>query len=445
MIEKLYDLYLRHPQVTTDSRQCPAGGIFFALKGERFDGNRYASEVLDKGCALAVVDDASVVDSARKDQYFLVPDVLQTLQQLAAYHRRQLRTWARPVRVLGITGTNGKTTTKELLRAVLSEKYSVLATQGNLNNHIGVPLTLLSITQQHEVAIIEMGANHPLDIQELCDIVHPDFGLITNVGKAHLLGFGSLEGVIEAKTKLYDSLRRDGGVAFVDMDNEYLAPRSLGMPTIPYLEGQVVDSSPFLRLEIPELDIDIQTNLIGLYNLTNVVAAATVGRYFRVDADDIRSAIENYTPQNMRSQLIDLGMGRQLILDAYNANPTSMMAALTSFALHRGPHKMAVLGDMRELGTESAEEHAAILRYLASEPTIGNLFLVGEQFMSAYEGLTEDILIGLGRSRSVRCYRTVEDLLADASALNYMGGTILVKGSRGVQLEKLANRLKENA
>lgn len=451
MIEQLYSQYLAHPQVTTDSRQCVAGGIFFALKGERFDGNQYAPEVLAKGCSLAVVDDPKVIPAAELEaatshsgssRYFLVPDVLTALQQLAAYHRQQFRSWSRPVTVIGVTGTNGKTTTKELLNAVLSEKYSVLATQGNLNNQIGVPLTLLRVTQQHEMAIIEMGANHPLDIQELCDIVHPDFGLITNVGKAHLLGFGSFEGVIAAKTKLYESLRRDEGVAFVDMDNEYLVPHTLGMPTISYLEGKLVDCSPYLRLEIEDLDIDIQTNLIGSYNLVNVLAAATVGHHFHVPAEDIRSAVENYTPQNMRSQLVDLGFGRQLILDAYNANPTSMMAALNSFSLNKAPHKAAVLGDMRELGEESLREHIHILEYLAEEKTIGNLLLVGGQFIAAYKALPESALLSLGQNRSVRCYEDVDALLQDNAALDYLAGTILIKGSRGIQLEKVANKLQ---
>ena len=355
LIEQLYEAYLAHPSITTDSRKVEPGQIFFALKGERFDGNAYVDEVLAKGASLAVIDDAS----RSKEGTFLVPDVLTALQQLAAHHRRQFRNWQRPVKVIGITGTNGKTTTKELIRSVLGRKFNVLATEGNLNNQIGVPLTLLKVKPEHELAIVEMGANHPMDIAELCAIVHPDFGLITNVGKAHLLGFGSLEGVIAAKTELYKSVAADGGMIFIDSFNRDLLNKAIayGVQCRPYLPGTVDDCSPYLTLSIYDTEapepIQVHTHLIGSYNAINCLAAATVGRFFGVSIDEVGKAIESYEPQNMRSQLVDLGYGNQLIMDAYNANATSMHAALSSFKMNNAPHKSVILGDMRELGSSS--------------------------------------------------------------------------------------------
>lgn len=444
MIEELYKLFLEHPLVTTDSRNCPEGSIFFALKGERFDGNMFAAEVLEKGCVCAVVDNPSVVPTnATADRYFVVPDVLTSLQQLAAFHRKQFRQWERPVTVIGVTGTNGKTTTKELLNAVLSKKYNVLATEGNLNNQIGVPLTLLKVKEQHDIAIVEMGANHPMDIAELCEIVRPDYGLITNVGKAHLLGFGSLEGVIEAKTKLYDSLRLTGGKAFVDARNSYLLPKSEGLDRILYLNGEIRSCSPFLEMtvDIAGVSTEIKTNLIGNYNLINVLAAATVGHTFGVSAEEIKAAVENYQPQNMRSQLIDLGYGRQIILDAYNANPTSMMAALSSFNQNDAPHKSLILGDMRELGDESLHEHQAVLRYLLGEEiTFRTVLLVGSEFVRAFDSLEDEELYTTLQSRlTIRCYNDVDALISDKTTLGYLAGTILIKGSRGVKLEKVVS------
>lgn len=453
MIEQLYKVYLEHPVITTDSRNCPEGSIFFALKGERFDGNQFAAAVLEKGCALAVVDDATV---AVDDRYFLVPDVLTALQQLAAYHREQIRTWAHPVPVIGITGTNGKTTTKELTNAVLSQKFNVLATVGNLNNQIGVPLTILKITQQHEIAIIEMGANHPMDIADLCAIARPDYGLITNVGKAHLMGFGSLEGVVSAKTKLYESLRLTGGTAFVDCGNEHLLPKSEGLNRITYsaliedeaspVRGCMIDCSPYLSLSLyidDRQSMVINTHLIGNYNLINVIAAASVGRYFKVPSTAIKGALEGYMPQNMRSQLVDLGHGNQLILDAYNANPTSMMAALQSFNLNSAAHKELILGDMRELGDESQEEHKRILEYLASpSASFGNIALVGLEFEKAFESLSPEVISALGNRASVRCYENIDALCNDTAAIRNIGGTVLIKGSRGIQLEKVVDVIK---
>jgi UDP-N-acetylmuramoyl-tripeptide--D-alanyl-D-alanine ligase len=461
LIPALYALYLSHPQVTTDSRHCPAGSLFFALKGANFNGNAYAAASLAAGCALAVVDDATVIPADAVGQrtdggtpalgqhgnYFLVPDVLTALQQLAAHHRLQFRTWQHPVPVIGITGTNGKTTTKELLTAVLSRKYRVAATVGNLNNHIGVPLTLLSVTPQHEVAIVEMGANHPMDIAELCDIVHPDFGLITTVAKGHLLGFGSFEGVVAAKTKLYDSLRRDGGTAFVNVGNPHLVQHAEGLPTVPYgvepdatapVSGRTLSASPLLRLmlSVEGEEAEVQTHLVGAYNLLNMVAAAAVGHHFGVTTADIRAALEAYTPGNMRSQLMPVGQSLTLILDAYNANPDSMMAALRSFELNTDPHKRLILGDMGELGAESQAEHRRLLHYLSESP-FGDIFLVGSEMRTAFASLTHDELLRMGATRTVRCYDTVADLCADTEALRYLLGTVLIKGSRSNALEKV--------
>lgn len=476
LITHLYNIYNENPVVTTDSRQCPEGSLFFALKGERFDGNQYAAEVLQKGCVLAVVDDASIIPACaiasadvkasdnvsesiaygKYGQYFYVPDVLQTLQQLATYHRQQLKTWTRPLPVIGITGTNGKTTTKELTCAVLSQKYNVLATEGNLNNHIGVPLTLLKIRPEHEIAIVEMGANHPMDIAELCEFVRPDFGLITNVGKAHLMGFGSFEGVISAKTKLYESLRSDNGTAFVDCGNQHLMAKLGGLSAIAYgdadmvsdkpvVSGRMLSCSPYLSMKLEvagEPSLEINTNLIGNYNLINVVAASAVGHHFGVPSTSIKAAIEGYKPKNMRSQLVDLGYENNLILDAYNANPTSMAAALLSFSKNTASHKNLILGDMRELGEESKTEHLKVLAQLVRHNQLfETVLLVGDEFTEAFRQQTDDDVAKIARN-TVRCYKDITALCDDQPVLNNMAGTTLIKGSRGIRLEKVVDVLK---
>lgn len=445
-IESLYKIYLAHPSITTDSRKVEEGQIFFALKGERFDGNQYAAEVISKGAAFAVVDNPEVAAQLGDEKSMLVPDVLTALQQLAAHHRQQFKVWSRPVPVIGITGTNGKTTTKELTNAVLSQKYNVLATAGNLNNQIGVPLTLLKVTSDHELALIEMGANHPMDIADLCTIVHPDFGLITNVGKAHLLGFGSLEGVIAAKTELYRSLVADQGIAFIDSFNRDLLNKAMeiGVSCRPYLPATVEDCSPYLTVRLYDTeaeDVAIQTHLIGSYNALNCQAAATVGRFFGVSVEQVKAAIEGYEPQNMRSQLIDLGHGNQLIMDAYNANATSMNAALTSFQMNQAPHKSVILGDMRELGEESLKEHTVILDWLFSSGIkLDMIVLVGEEFTKAFKA--KGMQYAAQNPMNVRCYNQVQELIDDSNTLENLGGTVLVKGSRGIQLEKAAEVLK---
>ena len=472
-IQQLYQLYREHPCITTDSRDCPQGSIFIALKGESFDGNKFALSALEKGCAYAIVDDPSLFSTPKgtlnphlspsgesegglnqASGLILVPDCLQTFKDLAREHRRQF-----DIPVIGITGTNGKTTTKELMREVLSQQYSVLATEGNLNNQIGVPLTLLKVRQSHEIAIIEMGANHPDDIAQLCAIVHPDYGLITNVGKAHLLGFGSLEGVVKAKTKLYDSLRRDNGVAFIDCGNQLLVPHAQNLQLITYctdenrekalfssepkVTGRVADDSPMLHaiLTIGNTEVDVQTRLIGNYNLINITAAACVGRHLGITREQIKKAIEGYEPSNMRSQLVDKGHGRFLVLDTYNANPTSMMAALDSFSHNPAPHKCLILGAMGELGEESAEEHLNILRYLIGMQMFGNVLLVGKNFEDAFATLSDEELLAWGQHTTVRCYADVEKLKADSETLLRLPGTILIKGSNAQKLWLLEEAL----
>ena len=353
-LSTLYKCFLECEEVTTDSRNCPAGSMFIALKGGNFNGNAFADAALKQGCRYAVVDEPQYA-SPGNTQFILVDDCLRTLQALANYHRRSLGT-----KVVGITGTNGKTTTKELIAHVLMKKYRVLYTQGNLNNHIGVPLTLLRLKPEHEMAVIEMGANHPGEIHDLVQIVEPDCGLITNVGKAHLEGFGSFEGVIRTKGELYDFLRmKPGAVVFIQNENPYLNKIAHGLTCVRYgsaadldVSGQVTSCSPFLafRWETEGEKQEVQTHLIGAYNLDNALASIAVGRYFGVDSKAISEALSAYIPQNNRSQF-KATVSNQLIIDAYNANPTSMMAALNNFKQMDGGHKMVILGDMKELGS----------------------------------------------------------------------------------------------
>lgn len=386
-LSALYQIFLDCQLVTTDSRNCPEGSLFIALKGESFNGNAFAGKALETGCAYAVIDESEYAIEGDQ-RYILVDDCLQTLQQLANYHRRQLGT-----RVIGITGTNGKTTTKELISAVLSQSHNILYTLGNLNNHIGVPSTLLRLKAEHDLAVIEMGANHPGEIKFLSEIVEPDCGIITNVGKAHLEGFGSFEGVIKTKGELYDFLRKkEGSTVFIHHDNAYLMNIAEGLNLIPYgteddlyVNGRITGNSPYLTFEWKAgkdgKSYQVQTQLIGEYNFPNALAAITIGRFFGVEDAKINEALAGYTPQNNRSQLKKTD-DNTLIIDAYNANPTSMMAALQNFRNMEVPHKMLILGDMRELGAESAAEHQKIADYL-KECAFEKVWLVGDQFAAA--------------------------------------------------------------
>lgn len=422
-IEELYSRFLVCGTVTTDSRHCPQGSMFIALKGETFNGNAFAAQALAQGCRYAVVDEP---EYARGESYILVDDCLQVLQQLANYHRRQLKT-----PIIGITGTNGKTTTKELVSSVLSKQYKVLFTQGNLNNHIGVPLTLLRLNKEHEMAVVEMGANHPGEIKALVQIAEPDYGLITNVGKAHLLGFGSFEGVIKTKGELYDFLREKGNATiFIQNENSYLNAIAHGLHCVRYgqasglfVSGKLLSCSPFLAFEwMSEGNTyPVQTHLIGAYNLDNALASVAIGKYFDVAPEDICEALSTYMPQNNRSQLVDTGRNK-LIVDAYNANPTSMMAALENFRQVQAPHKMVILGDMKELGEASLEEHRKIVGFLDG-CRFDRVMLAGPEFKavaSAYEHFdnVDAVKEALEKSKPV-------------------GFTILIKGSNSMKLSQL--------
>lgn len=425
-LEELYNRFLECGTVTTDSRRCPAGGMFIALKGETFNGNAFAAQALAQGCRYAVVDEAEYAGEG----CILVDDCLKTLQQLANYHRRRLKT-----PVIGITGTNGKTTTKELVSSVLGQKYKVLFTQGNLNNHIGVPLTLLRLTKEHEMAVVEMGANHPGEIKALVHIAEPDYGLITNVGKAHLLGFGSFEGVIKTKGELYDYLRGKGNATiFIQNENPYLNGMASGLDCVRYgkasglfVSGKLLSCSPFLAFEwVSEGNTySVQTHLIGSYNLDNALAAIAVGRYFGVEAEDICRALSGYCPQNNRSQLMETEHNR-LIVDAYNANPTSMMAALENFRQMQAAHKMVVLGDMRELGEASLDEHRKIISFL-DECRFNRVILVGPEFKKATSAYEHFENVG----------EAIKALQSDKPE----GFTVLIKGSNSLHLSQIPEYL----
>lgn len=430
-LSALYQIFLDCHSVTTDSRNCPAGSLFIALKGESFNGNAFAEKALAEGCAFAIVDEAEYA-KADDQRYILVDNCLQTMQQLANYHRRKLGT-----RVIGITGTNGKTTTKELISAVLSQTYNVLYTQGNLNNHIGVPITLLRLRKEHNLAVIEMGANHPGEIKSLCEIAEPDYGIITNVGKAHLEGFGSFEGVIKTKGELFNFLREKGdSTIFIHHDNSYLMDIAWGLNRILYgteaglyVNGQITGNSPYLTFEWKAgKDGDthqVRTQLIGEYNFPNALAAITIGRFFGVETQKIDEALAGYTPQNNRSQLKTTD-NNTLIIDAYNANPTSMMAALENFKNMAVPRKMLLLGDMRELGKESHTEHQKIVDYI-KECNFENVWLVGEQFATT--------------QHSFKTYATVHELISDIERTKPKGYTILIKGSNGIKLSSTVDYL----
>ena len=422
----LYDLFIHNPQITTDSRNCPKGSIFFALKGDKFDGNQYAGKALASGCVCAVIDNPDYYIGERT---ILVDNVLKTLQQLAHHHRKVLG-----LPIIGITGTNGKTTTKELLAAVLSTKFNLLYTEGNFNNHIGVPLTLLRLTHDHEMAVIEMGASHPGDIKELVDIVHPNYGIITNVGRAHLEGFGSFEGVIRTKGELYDYIRRSKGKIFIKKENEYLQSIAKGIEQITYgngddafASGQVVSCDPFLVFNWKQQGKlhTVETHMIGSYNLDNVLAAVAVGRFFKIPAERISRAIAAYEPTNNRSQFKKTD-NNELIIDAYNANPSSMKVALDNFITMPVQPKAIILGDMRELGPTSDELHAEVVEQI-KKGQFDKVFLCGEHFSK------------VGKEFSP--FATTEAMVEELRKQPLKGYHILIKGSHSMGLEKLADIL----
>lgn len=430
---ELYDLFLEHPQVTTDSRDCKTGSIFFALKGEFFNANEFAAQALEKGCAFAVVDDQAY---ARDNRYIVVKDVLKALQELATRHRMEMG-----AKIIGITGSNGKTTTKELIASVLQQKYKVLYTQGNLNNHIGVPLTLLQLRPEHQLAVIEMGANHQGEIRALCEIARPDFGLITNVGKAHLEGFGSFEGVIKTKGELYEYVANNGLGIFINIDNDFLngiaekhhIPELKQItysikkhPDLSMVTCKLESSDPFLTLECQTgSTFTLQTKLVGSYNTENVLAAITTGHFFGLKNAQIQAGIEQYEPRNNRSQLT-VSENNKLIVDAYNANPTSMQAAIENFARMAVENKMLILGDMRELGEDSLNEHQAIVDLLI-EKGFDKVVLTGTEFART--------------KHSFKSFLNIDALNTYLEQNPVKNHTILIKGSRGIQLEKIISLL----
>ena len=444
-IRELYKLYQQHPCITTDSRDCPEGSIFLALKGETFDGNKFALQALEKGCAYAIVDDHSLIVNGDK-RLIIVDNCLQTYKDLAREHRRQF-----DIPVIGITGTNGKTTTKELVAAVLSQKYNVLYTQGNFNNDVGVPKTLFRLSHEHEIAVIEMGASHPGDIKTLAETAEPTCGLITNVGRAHLQGFGSFEGVVKTKCELYDFLRnRQDSLIFINADNEYLMNQIDEDEDIwlsPYstnpdnwygcISGEIIECNPFLKFRWREplmvLEEEgrstkwhkVQTQLIGSYNIDNLLAAIAVGINFGVDRKKICSALEEYSPSNNRSQMT-VTQKNHLIVDAYNANPTSMQAALDNFSLIQADHKMAIIGQMGELGEESDKEHRQLVEHLEAAG-YDEVWLVGDNF------------------RDIPCpfrkFHNVDEVKATVAEQQPEGYYILIKGSNAVKLFQLTELL----
>ena len=420
---QIYSLFKKHPSVCTDSRKLKEGDLFFALKGDNFDGNKYAIQAIENGAVCAVADD---IDLPHHENLILVDDVLTTLRLLATHHRKLMK-----ATVIGITGTNGKTTTKELLAAVLSSTFKTICTQGNLNNHIGVPLTMLSINEETEMAVIEMGANHQGEIRHLCSIAQPDFGIITNIGKAHLEGFGSFTGVINAKSELYAYIDDHGGEIFVNMDNPLLATLSKNISRHTYgsdikadMYAEIISADPFvnLRWEYKNNQSVLKTRLIGEYNAENIMAAIAIGSHFGVGKSEINNAISAYSPVNFRSQLIETEHNR-IIMDAYNANPVSMEAAIRNFNKFMNRNAWFIIGDMLELGTESDYEHAEMLRLL-TDIDAENVILVGKNFGEVYGG--DDWLH----------FNDVESLNLHLKKKPIRACDILLKASRGIGLEK---------
>lgn len=421
--EALYQVYLSCNKVCTDTRQIEKGDLFFALKGDHFNGNAFAAQALEKGASYAVIDESDYRTGAGT---IIVDNVLQTLQLLAGFHRKQL---ALPI--IALTGSNGKTTTKELVHSVLSKKFRTVATRGNLNNHIGVPLTLLSMNKDTEMGIVEMGANHLGEIAFLCSIAQPDYGYITNFGKAHLEGFGSMEGVIRGKSELYRHLMQQEKLVFYNAGDTVQLEKLKDYPhTFGYDTGgnadvlvKFTEAAPFVHLRFK--DQDIHSGLIGRYNFNNIAAAVTIGAYFEIPAGDIKAAIEDYTPSNNRSQVVEKN-GCKIILDAYNANPSSMQLALENFVALPYPDKAVILGDMFELGNEAATEHQHIANLVSGFPE-NSVLLVGENFFKT-------------KSAHSR-FRDFEALQSHILKNGIPGKTLLIKGSRGMALERVLDLL----
>jgi UDP-N-acetylmuramoyl-tripeptide--D-alanyl-D-alanine ligase len=433
--EQLYQLYQKHPVISTDTRKIASGSLFFALKGDKFDANTFAAQAIEAGAAYTIIDNPVY---HLGDQYLLVDDVLTALQDLARHHRKQLN-----IPVIGLTGTNGKTTTKELINSVLSRHFNTYATQGNLNNHIGVPLTILSINASHEAAVIEMGANHQKEIELLCSISQPTHGLITNVGKAHLEGFGGVEGVKKGKGELYDYMKVSNGITFVNSDSADLMAmqyaRSLknvvfygSMDLDNLVSGQLIDNSPYLTLQWTNNETgesyDVKSQLTGAYNLDNILAAICIGVYFKLSAEEVNEGIAGYEPKNNRSQITKT-VTNSLICDYYNANPSSMFVAIENLGKIKADHKVLVLGDMFEMGQESAAEHEAVIKKALDTPVDERIF-IGTDFLSQKSKVES-------QKEGVTFYTTVEDAIAGLKIKPIQNATVLIKGSRGMALERL--------
>jgi UDP-N-acetylmuramoyl-tripeptide--D-alanyl-D-alanine ligase len=419
-IEQLYELYKLSYKVSTDTRKITKGCIFFALKGENFNGNEFAGEALKKGASYAIVDEEEFKTS---DATILFDDVLTTLQILATYHRKQLG-----IPIISLTGSNGKTTTKELINAVLSTSFKTTATQGNLNNHIGVPLTLLSMTTDTEIGIVEMGANHLKEIEFLCNIALPDYGYITNFGKAHLEGFGSIQGVIKGKTELYRHLEKRNKKVFVNANDQIQMDKTKGLQRFTFgnessnLDITLIEANPFVYVKYN--NIQMKSNLIGYYNFNNIAAAIAIGHYFKIDKSNIKTGIENYFPENNRSQILNRNSNK-IILDAYNANPTSMQAALDNFSGLKEENKIVVLGDMFELGKDAAVEHQ-IISDMVGKMQLDNAYLIGEIFYKTKV-----------KNESVLTFKSFDDFKQHFINHKIKDTLLLIKASRGMALERV--------
>jgi UDP-N-acetylmuramoyl-tripeptide--D-alanyl-D-alanine ligase len=428
-INLLYNIYTKYPIICTDTRNIKKNSLFFGIKGENFDGNKFASVALKKGAAFAIIDEKKFY---KNKQYILVDNVLQTLQELAKYHRKQLKT-----KVIGITGTNGKTSTKELINVILSKKYKTIASFKNLNNHIGVPLSVLSITPDTEIAVIEMGANHIREIKKLCGISQPDFGIITNIGIAHLQGFKNIKGIINAKNELFNYIKKNNGIAFANINSKAIAKLSekikkitYGTKTNAYCYGKLLENNPYVKIKWNlknniiknKSHTIIQSQLIGEYNLENIIAAIAIGSYFDVTPKNIKNAIENYKPVSNRSQLIETAKNK-IILDAYNANPTSMKAAIKNFKQLKFENKIVIIGDMLELGNQSIKEHKKILTFLEKQ-NFNKIILIGKMFSSV-------------NNNNHKNFPDVDIAGKWLEKNSISSASILIKASRGIKLEKL--------
>lgn len=424
-IEKIYDIFLKSSGISIDSRSVKKDNLFFGIKGDNFDGNKYANQAIDNGAFYSIVDDKNIIG----DRIIYVDDSLRTLQSLANLHRRKIN-----IPIIAITGTNGKTTTKELISKVLSTQYLIGYTFGNLNNHIGVPITLLSFNDKMKYGIVEMGANHKNEINELCKIAEPNFGIITNIGKAHLEGFGNEEILISTKKELYDYLSSSKGLVFLNNDNELLKDicevKSIKYGTKGNIEtkGNIIDLNPYIKFKFENENEEIQTNLIGRYNFENILASVCIGEYFGISRSNIKKALETYTPQNNRSQIV-IRDNNTILLDAYNANPSSMKLALDNFnELNSKLDKVIIIGDMFELGVESEKEHLQILQYI-SNLNLKRIYIIGKEFYK------------FSKQFNFLFYKDIEEFISNLKDIQFRNNFILIKASRGIGLERIVDHI----